>query len=282
MSPPGSNDFHGAGDLRIIELPQLLDGSGDVLTDGTDISNLVDGTVGDGIADLMTMIVEVDGVTEADKDHFTLRYFFGGADIPGTFGLGSAIQMGDFRYRATHLVDLGFDVQAGEGQRLQVVADLPEGGESTFTVDVGLTEGSGGGHECIPYRPTAVDGSLNGEWLTPEGQGSVSFTSPQDPGGGYWTVNLSCDLPAVPRLHITSGQDTGHIFSQTNNGEPDPQSITAIIEAGPSTGFTATAIEDSGALEDDHPINWTVSYALPVLWIVTSQTRPLPRPSFCL
>jgi len=251
----------GAGDLRIIELPQLLDGSGDVLTDGTDLSNLVDGIVGDGNSDLLTMIVEVDGVTEADKEQFTLRYFFGDANIPGTFGLESAIQMGDFRYRATHLVDLDFDVQAGEAQRLQVVADLPEGGESTFTVDVGLTEGSGGGHECNPYRPTEVNGSLNGEWLTPESQGSVDFSSPQDPGGGYWTVNLTCDLPAVPRLHVTSGSESGHIYTQTNFGEPDPQSVSGIIEAGPSTGFTATAIEDSGALEDDHPINWNISYS---------------------
>jgi len=142
-----------------------------------------------------------------------------------------------------------------------VVVDLPEGGESTFTVDIGLTGGSGGGHECSPYQPTEVNGSVNGEWLTPEGQGSVDFASPLDAGAGYWTVNLNCDLPAVARLEITSGSGTGHIFSQTNFGEPDPQSIAAIIEAGPSTGFSATAIEDSGASQADHPLGWSISYS---------------------
>jgi hypothetical protein len=212
----------GGGDLRLYELPQLLDLDGQVLQDGADLSHLVIGAVADGASDRLLLISEVDGVREADRDQFTIRYRLAGNDLPGTYDLATATQTGSFRYRVGHEVDLGFDLPAAATVPLEAVVDLPEGGQSRFRVDVAFTvPGSAGQTECAPYQPTSPEGGLISYWSAPGTEESYSFTVPEsDRGGGIVTATLTSDHPDIIAWIIVqaAGDDVGAIVD--NIGGP--------------------------------------------------------------
>lgn len=250
------------GDQRLFELPQLLDDEDEVLEDGVDYSPRVLGTVGDGNPDSLALTVEIDGVTEGDMDAFVIGYRFDGDDLPGEFDLAGAMATGSFRYRAEHEVELGRDVEAGSNVALEVVVDLPEGGQTRFRVDVVFPEpGSGEIHECSPYIPTPVGDGMGGIWENPDSSGSASFSGPSDPGGGYWSVTASCEQPVNVRLIVRSGSDTATIFSESNQGTESPQSITAIFEAAPGWGYTAEAHQAVATNPENYPLGWSLSWS---------------------
>jgi hypothetical protein len=249
------------GDQRLFELPQLLDDQGDVLVDGVDLSPRVIGTVGDGAPDGLALIVELDGVDVDDRDEFVLHYRYDGDDLPGAFDLTGAAATGAFRYRAEHEVDLGRDVEAVGGVPVEVVVDLPEGGQSRFRVDVEFKEPAGGVvHECDEYVPTPAGGDQSGDWPDPEASGSAACSGPPDPGGGYWTVTASCDAPVNVRLIVRSGDGPGTIFSESNQGTESPQSITAIFEAAPGWSYAVEAHQAVATDPQDYPVGWSLAW----------------------
>jgi hypothetical protein len=251
------------GDLRLYELPQLLDLDGEVLQDGEDVSDLVLGAVGDGDPDALFLVTELDGVRESDRGQFTLRYRLGGNDLPGSYGLGEAIQTGNYRYRVGHEVDLGFDAAAGADIPLEVVVDLPEGGESRFRVDVNLTEGGGGGSgetECVPYQPTPAPGGKSGQWEEPEGVDGYAYSVPSsDRGGGVVRVTLSAGHPdIIPWLEVrASGDDNGTVVVANAAGTNDEGEAVAYFEGKAGQSYTITCRQFGNAPEDMYPISFS-------------------------
>jgi len=131
--------FSPTGDeVRIVELPRLVH-EGETVTDGTNLAALVTGTLGDGNADSMELTVHIDGVTEQSRGDFQVRYRIDDRDVAGSYDLASATVVPGYenRYEVVHQVDLGFDLMAGD-LPIEVIVDLPEGGDSRFSVDAKL------------------------------------------------------------------------------------------------------------------------------------------------
>lgn len=121
-------------DLRIVELPRLmLDGQ--TLYDGANLSAFVGTGAGIG-SDTLTLTLQVDGVTDATRDDFSIRYRIKNLDTVGAYDLTAAspIEAGSTTYEVEHEVELGF-ILGGGTFRIEVIVDLPEGGTSRFTVD---------------------------------------------------------------------------------------------------------------------------------------------------
>jgi hypothetical protein len=121
-------------DVRLIELPRLMY-QGNVMRDGIVISDLVTGTVGDSDPDRLKLTVQIDGVTAESKPEFKILYRVDDVDVPGVYDLDSATQVGghEYRYEVQHDVELDSPLSSGD-LPIEVIADLPEGGESRFSV----------------------------------------------------------------------------------------------------------------------------------------------------
>lgn len=248
------------GDVRLFEIPRLLTHGGAALTDGASLLPYLIGTPGDGAADHLQLVLEVDGVTTADLDDFSARYEFAGVQLAADHPLAGGVSTNRYSYRVNHLVDLGFDVAPGASVPLAVAVALPEGGASRFHVDVAVPDLPGdGGHDCTPYTPTPVANAVDGQWQDPGDDGFVQLGTPGDPGGGYWLVTAATDEPAVGQLSITDGP-SGAVFSGSNLGEPDPQTLNMAFEAAPGRTYTARWLEFSSAPAELHPFSWSVSY----------------------
>jgi len=122
--------------VRLFELPTLLF-NGEVIPEGINIAELVDGIPGDQTPDSLELTIQVDGVTPESKPDFMVRYRVNDLEASGSYGLDSATQVNGFenRYEVTHNVSLGFPLPAGQ-MPLEVIVDLPEGGESLFSTTV--------------------------------------------------------------------------------------------------------------------------------------------------
>lgn len=125
-------------DVRIIELPTLIH-DGDTMSDGANLAQLVVGTIGDGGADTLELTLQVDGVTEQSKSDFEIRYRVDDRDVPGTYRLDSATLVSgyEYRYEVVHELALGFPLIPGD-LPIEVIVDLPEGGDSRFSVNAKL------------------------------------------------------------------------------------------------------------------------------------------------
>jgi hypothetical protein len=139
-------------DLRIFEIPRLMY-EGQEMYDGADVTPFVTGTLGDPTSDSLTLTLQIDGVTPETQNDFSVRYRVDDMDTTGTYDLASAMPVtsGATTYEVEHDVDLGFGLTGGEFP-IEVIVDLPEGGDSRFSVDA-------------TAAPCSIDATLSGEAL---------------------------------------------------------------------------------------------------------------------
>jgi len=123
-------------DVRLIELPRLMYQDSE-MPEGINIIDLVDGMVGDGLPDTLQLTVQIDGVTQESKGGFAVRYRVQEQEATGSYDLATAALVDgyEYRYEVTHDVALGFPLDIGEVP-IEVIVDLPEGGDSRYTTTV--------------------------------------------------------------------------------------------------------------------------------------------------
>ncbi|MEZ4503099.1 MAG: hypothetical protein R3C39_10780 [Dehalococcoidia bacterium] len=124
-------------EVRLFELPVLMDGREPML-DGNDLAGRVIGSPGDNLPDRLTLDLRVSGVD--DPARFRVRYEVAGETLGDTHSLNGAIGTDvPFTIDVSHELDLGFDLPAGEFP-IAAIVELPEGGESRYSVTVSLAE----------------------------------------------------------------------------------------------------------------------------------------------
>jgi hypothetical protein len=123
----------GGDEVRVIELPWLMY-EGSEMPEGVNIVDLVEGMVGDEDPDTLQLTVQIDGITPDSKPDFEVRYRVQDQEASGSYDLSLATLVGgyEYRYEVTHDVDLGFPLVGGETP-IEVIVDLPEGGDSRYT-----------------------------------------------------------------------------------------------------------------------------------------------------
>jgi len=131
------------GDVRLFEIPQLLDDEGQPLEDGEDLTDAVEGAVGDGQNDKLKLLLQIDGVDDDNNDvsGYEITYRLDGRDLQGVYDLSEAtLAPGlQYTYRVEHEVDVGFDIEPSTDASLEVIVALPEGLESRYDVDVSFS-----------------------------------------------------------------------------------------------------------------------------------------------
>lgn len=186
-----------AEDLRIIDLPALMDATGAArLQKGASVT--VAGVPGDGVNDEYDFLVDVRGVINPNGGGtgsppssgaaglYDLHFLLDGTEI-GVENLGhptpnrtTVTQLDATTYRMRYPVKLPFDVpKDGRDARLEVRVTLPEGGSSSHAVDVTLR-----GILC-DYDLTLSGG------LTGTSRGPASFTPGSD---GSLEIDLNGSL----------------------------------------------------------------------------------------
>jgi len=132
LSSPGDDD------VRIYELPRLMY-RGATMPDAFALNELIVGVPGDGNPDTLNLTLQIDGVTDASSPDFEIRYRVDDKDTVGAYGLGSATSTGAlFQFEVNHQVELGFPLDTPGLVPIEVIAELPEGGDTRFTVDTVL------------------------------------------------------------------------------------------------------------------------------------------------
>lgn len=92
--------------------------------------------------------------------------------------------------------------------------------DTTVIIVVACPECFNDPHECFPYGPTELSDSKPYKWEVPNQEDFIFLTTPGDPGGGYWMLEVSTDAPGNPRISIDPDPDApGAII--TTSGETD-------------------------------------------------------------
>jgi hypothetical protein len=126
----------GGGEVRIRELPVLLS-DGQPMVDGMSLAAAITGRPGDGNPDRIRLDLRVAGVHRLNA--YAVRYEIDGRPAPGRYYLGSAEPADEeLAFLVTHTVDAGGDLPTGL-VRLTAIVELPEGGESRYSVMVQIT-----------------------------------------------------------------------------------------------------------------------------------------------
>lgn len=124
-----------SSEVRLIELPTLTD-DGQPMLDGSRLdSDRISGTPGDGEADTVRFDLELVGIDEPAR--YRVRYEVDGQDTGNSYSLAGAVS-GElpYAYSVTHVVDVGFDLPDGDDILVVAIVELPEGGESRYSVEV--------------------------------------------------------------------------------------------------------------------------------------------------
>ena len=125
------------GDQRLIEVV-TLQGDGAPLRDGSDLSEWLDGTIGDDQHDALRLQTRIDGIVPGTLGDYTVRYRLDGRDLPGEYDFIGAGKVEEYAYLIVHEVALGYDAYPGSFE-LEAILSLPEGGESRYAANVQLT-----------------------------------------------------------------------------------------------------------------------------------------------
>jgi hypothetical protein len=123
------------GDERLIEVPTILDDTGEALADGTNLSSSLDGKAGDGEPDVLTLTTKLAGVVEGTEGEYGVRYELGGQEIGTGYGLTTATRLDEYTVTVEYEITLGRDAPTEETE-LEAIVDLPEGGESRYSANV--------------------------------------------------------------------------------------------------------------------------------------------------
>jgi hypothetical protein len=179
--------------VRLVELP-TLEMNGQPMLDGANLSANVVGTPGDFESDKLKLDLRLIGIN--DKSRFSVRYEVDGDPTDGAHDLFFARE-GDLPYSYTvrHEVDVGFGVPKGE-MELTAIVDLPEGGESRYSVEVtvggGVTITVGGQTwEFVLYENVGGCGG--------DENGFTAFGAVNGDGGG---VTFSADLRVGGNIEV--------------------------------------------------------------------------------
>jgi hypothetical protein len=238
----------GDDEVRLIEVPTLLSGD-QPMRDGASISSSVVGTPGDLVSDQLTLDLQLVGID--DPSRYTVRYEVDGDPTDGPHDLFFARE-GDlpYTYDVRHEVDVGFGVPMGEVE-LTAIVDLPEGGESRYSVKVevggGITITIGG--QTWVFEPfdqpgsclVSEDGMLAGGGVDGRFDG-VTFSAVLTPDGGSIDV---IDDTMDEHWMANAERDAMTVFHLIPGGRSQVDEIA--IENGRARG-TATFIETNEAL----------------------------------
>ncbi len=115
-------------------------------------------------------------------------------------------------------------------------------------------------HDCVPYTPTPASGNFDNNWSDSADHDVYQFTVPDDPAGGYVTVELTTTAPARPWLNV-SYQQAGPAISSGGTTDANPQEITVVFEVAASQTYWLEVFEFQHPPEEDHPwpyqLSWT-------------------------
>jgi len=115
-------------------------------------------------------------------------------------------------------------------------------------------------HDCVPYQPTQAGGSFDDTWSDPGDHDEYSFTVPDDPAGGYVTVEFSTPAPVRPWLNLTVEQG-GAAISSGGTTDANPHEITVVFEVAASQTYWLEVFEFLPAPIDDHPWPYQLSWS---------------------
>lgn len=115
-----------------------------LLEDGDDLGRLVGGALGDGEDDLLRVTVAIEALKLDEPPSTFVHLELDGEPIGEPWSFETARQVDyrphgpDWAYRldldGPRVVEVGKDLEAGEEYELEAVVDLPEGGESRYSV----------------------------------------------------------------------------------------------------------------------------------------------------
>jgi len=125
----------GSGDLRIRELPWLLDDFFAPLPDGGDLTWAVVGSLGDGEPNRLDLELDVDGVMPGTEGGYRVRFELDGERVGSSYSLAGSDAWDLFTREAFFpAVPMGRDLVPWETYTLEAIVELPEGGESRTEV----------------------------------------------------------------------------------------------------------------------------------------------------
>lgn len=220
------------GDERLVELPELLK-DGKRVIDGTDLSEGLEGSAGDGEPDVLNVATRVNGIVEGKEQNYQVRYFLDDQEASEGYGLVESERIDEYTVIVNHKVELGFD--APKEAELEVVVDLPEGGESRYAAEVNLAATCGwqmtvSGAEIAGSYDSNFTGAQLGPvptiFMNPETGSSTGFR-----GGTIQLVHpLPEDVPTTMTLGLTGDDDStddgfltlnfNDVIYRSGNGEP--------------------------------------------------------------
>jgi hypothetical protein len=115
-------------------------------------------------------------------------------------------------------------------------------------------------HDCIPYQPSDAGGDFDNDWSDPNDIDEYQFTVPNDPAGGYVTVEFRTAAPVRPWLNLTAEQGDAAI-SGGGTTDSNPHEISVVFEVAAGETYWLEVYEFVPAPINDHPwayeLSWT-------------------------
>ena len=119
-----------------------------------------------------------------------------------------------------------------------------------------------GDDDCQPYMPTESNDGQSGSWTVPNDRNEHRFSTPGDPGGGYATVTLSTNAPAIPWLTLTNASDGGGAISAGGAaGTSNEQEVKVVFEVAPGQTYKQEVLEQFNAPLEEHPWDYSVAWS---------------------
>ena len=192
--------------LRIREVVQLVDEDGKPLTDGTDVTQLLD--AGGGASDTLSLSVRFDGLAPDQLGQASLRFELDGSSIGSPIVPSDAQAVpaaGPYTSRLAVRVNTGRELTPDRDYTLEAILDLPEGGESRFEVILGV-------RRCSWALTGPPEGPADGTFAAYNADEEATvFMFHPDPGGTEGpNVTLILDYIPVPGVNPL-GEGSGNL-----------------------------------------------------------------------
>jgi len=115
-------------------------------------------------------------------------------------------------------------------------------------------------HDCIPYEPTEAGGNFDNAWSDSEDRDEYQFTVPNDPAGGYVTIQFTTPAPVRPWLNLTY-QQHGAAISSGGTSDGNPHEITVVFEVAASQTYWLEVFEFLSVPDEQHPWPYQLSWS---------------------
>ncbi len=95
-------------------------------------------------------------------------------------------------------------------------------------------------HECVTYDPSNFSDHLVDNWSVPNEKDSLFnlLVTPDEPGGGIFTVTLSTSLPTTPSFFIDDEFSVGGSITGGAQVDENSESLTASFTAHPGMEYS--------------------------------------------